>query len=67
MFDLPEDELQMLALALFVPDGQNTNGGFEYANFGDAGTSVPQQGRRSRVDCQRGDFGNGIPTGRAYS
>lgn len=51
MFDLSEDELQMLTFALFVPESQNANGSFEYANFGDAGTSVLQQRRRSRVDA----------------
>ena len=50
MVDLAKNELQMLAFAFLVAHGQDSNGGSEDADFGDAGARVSENGGWRGVD-----------------
>lgn len=62
---ITKDELEMFTVALLVPMRQHTHGQLENVQLGNAGTRVAQSGRGGRIHGQCGDFGDGVPAGRA--
>ena len=57
----------MFPFALLVPLCQHAHGQLENVQLGDASTRVAQSGRGSGIHGQGGDFGDGVPAGRAYA
>lgn len=58
-----EDQLQMLAFALEVAEGEDPHGKLEDVQFDDAGAGVAEGGGRGGVHRQGGHFRDGVPAG----